>query len=66
VVNLKHTFFLNFILKKNLEKNRKNAKISKKDLLMIWSVVHFVITPGYFGAFILPLRPHKTRNQYPP
>ena len=32
---------------------------------MIWSVVHFVITPGHFGAFIMPLRPHKTSDQYP-
>jgi hypothetical protein len=33
--------------------------------LMIWSGVHFVITPGHFGAFILPLKPHKTSDQYP-
>jgi hypothetical protein len=33
--------------------------------LMIWSVVHFVITPGHFGAFIMPLRPHKASDQYP-
>ena len=32
---------------------------------MIWSVVHFVITPGHFGAFIMPLRPDKTSDQYP-
>jgi hypothetical protein len=31
---------------------------------MIWSVVHFVITFGHFGAFIMPLRPHLTSNQY--
>jgi hypothetical protein len=32
---------------------------------MIWSGVYFVITPGHFGAFILPLKPHKTSDQYP-
>jgi hypothetical protein len=38
VVKLKKTLFLNFILKKILRKKRKN--------LIIWSVVHFVITPN--------------------
>jgi hypothetical protein len=33
---------------------------------MIWSVVHLVIIPGHFGAFILPLRLYKTSDQYPP
>jgi hypothetical protein len=31
---------------------------------MIWSGVHFVIIPSHFGAFILPLKPHKTSDQY--
>jgi hypothetical protein len=42
----------------------KNAKISKK-ILTVWSVVHFVITLGNFGAFLMPLRPYKTSYQYP-
>ena len=37
----------------------------KLNFSMIWSVVHLVINPGYFGAFILPLRPHKTSDQHP-
>jgi hypothetical protein len=32
---------------------------------MVWSVVHLVITPGHFEAFIMPLRPHKASDQYP-
>ena len=32
---------------------------------MIWSVVHFVITLGHFGAFVMPSRPYKTSDQYP-
>jgi hypothetical protein len=31
---------------------------------MIWSVVHFVFTPGDYRAFIMPLRPHKASDQY--
>ena len=34
-------------------------------VVMIWAVGHFVITQGHFGAFLMPLRPHKTSYQYP-
>jgi hypothetical protein len=47
-------------LKKIPKKNKK-----RKKFLMIWSVVHFVIALGHFGAFVMPLRPHKTSDQSP-
>jgi hypothetical protein len=30
--------------------------------MMIWSVVHFAIILGHFGAFFMPLRTHKTNG----
>jgi hypothetical protein len=65
VVKLKQTLFLNFTLKKILWKKSKKRENFEKIFLMIWSGVHLVITPGHFGAFILPLRPYKTSDQYP-
>ena len=52
-------------MKKILRKKSKKRKNFEKNFLMIWSVVHFVITQGHFGAFIMPLRPHKASDQYP-
>ena len=51
--------FFKFILKEML---RNNFEIFS----MIWldDLVHFVITLGYFEAFVMPLRPHKTIDQY--
>jgi hypothetical protein len=65
VLKLKQTLFLNFILKKKLRKKSKKRENFEILFLMIWSIVHLVITSGHFGAFILPLRPHKTSDQYP-
>jgi hypothetical protein len=33
--------------------------------MIIWLVVHFLITPNQFGAFSQPQRHHKTSDQYP-
>ena len=55
----------NVIFLVHFEKNTlKKIEKTRKFFLMIWSVVHVVITPGHFGAFIMPLRPHKASDQY--
>jgi hypothetical protein len=64
VVKLNQTYFFEFILKKILRKKPKKREILDF-VLMTWSVLYFVITPGHFGEFVMPLRPHKPSDQYP-
>jgi hypothetical protein len=52
-------------LKKIIRKKIEKSQNFEKFFLMIWSVVHLAITSGHFGAFIMPLRPHKASDQYP-
>ena len=42
---------------------KKNLKF--RNFLIIWSIVHFVITPDQFGAISKPKRSHKISDQYP-
>jgi hypothetical protein len=59
VFKLKQTLFLKKILKKK-SKKRENFELFFDDLVGCSLGYH----PGHFGAFILPLRPHKTSDQY--
>ena len=34
--------------------------------LMIWFLVHLIITPYQFGAFLMPLRPLLNQSRQPP
>jgi hypothetical protein len=38
----------------------------RKNFMMIWFLVHLIITQYQFGAFLMPLKPLLNQSRIPP